>query len=504
MLPIAGLIIGFLISFFITSRTFNIDLNSKEKEAKNLLKKHEKQAEDLLKEAKEKGKENAQKLEESNKRLESKLERFEEVLKLKENTFSRQQKRIDTFTSRIETEEHTIKELEESKDKFHQQLTEKISKKSGIKIEQATKDFFNKFNADLESYKEEKITKETKRFEYDEEKIAAEAIVDAIQRFDDTSSVEKKSFNIIVPRDIAKGRIIGRDGMNVMHLEEKLGVDVVFNDLPKTISIACFDLVNRNIARLTIKKLLPLRKITPEIIDKKIEQSTKEIESDLLKTGEWAARRIDLEKEKWNPELLKIMGRLKYRTSYGQNILLHSLEVAHMARIMAAKIGADERTAFIGGFFHDVGKAIDHDREEPHDYLSKEIMENHGFTWEETHAAWTHHDAIPMETAEAYIVKGADAISATRPGARQESLEKYLERIKKLEEIAMSFNGVKKTYAISAGREIRMFVDPKKVKDDDLIELAENAAGTIEDELTYPGQVKVNVIRRSRFVDSTK
>ncbi len=282
-----------------------------------------------------------------------------------------------------------------------------------------------------------------------------------------------------------------------------MNVDVIFNDEPNTIVVSTFDLLKKNVARIALEKLVKLRRVDEKAIREAIDSAKKILSRDLLNVGEKAVKKMKF-KRKFPSDLLKIIGRLKYRTSYGQNILLHSFEVAYMAELLASELGLDVETTKIAAFFHDIGKAIDQHVEGSHDVLTREIMTKYKFSEAEIHAAWTHHEAATPETPEARLVMAADAISAGRPGARQESLERYLERLRDLEEIATSFGGVQKTFAISAGREVRVIVSPEEVTDEKMNDLAEGIAGKIEDKLSYPGKIKVNVIRRTRAVDFAK
>jgi ribonuclease Y len=316
--------------------------------------------------------------------------------------------------------------------------------------------------------------------------------------------VEKKSLVVTVPRDDMKAKIIGHNNANLLLLEELTECDIIFNDAPNTIIISSFDLVKKHIGRETILKLLKEREVNETVIRKKIELVKIELEKMLIKIGKDIVKKINLKNRQFPDDFYRILGRLQFRSSYGQNIIKHSTEVGLFTMMLGSELNVNMETCKVGGFMHDLGKAIDHEIGEPHDLLTKQIMEKYGFSWEEVHAAWTHHDAAPIETAEAMLVKAADAVSAGRPGARQETLEKYLERIRALEDIGNSYEGVNKAFAISAGRELRVGVDPKALDDEDLTELAQTVAKEIEDNVTYPGKIKINVIRRIQSVDYVK
>jgi ribonuclease Y len=319
------------------------------------------------------------------------------------------------------------------------------------------------------------------------------------------TSVETKIIQVAVPKDEIKGRLVGKEGKNIHEFERLLEVDIIFNDLPNTISIAGYNLINRRIAQKAIEQLMrEKRLITPQLLEETIKQAGKEIDKELYEIGEKVMKMMDL--KNLDKELIKTIGRLQYRTSYGQNIMKHSLEVSWIATMLGSEVGLNVNVCKVAGFLHDLGKAIDQDPnvQGTHDFLTKELMTKYNFTEEEIHAAWTHHDSAPAKTPEALIVKAADAVSAGRPGARQESMEKYTERIMALEDAGRSFTGVKKAYAISAGRELRIFVDPEQVTDENMKPLAEEIANKIEKEISYPGKIKINTIRRTGFTEVAK
>ncbi|MEK7528804.1 MAG: HD domain-containing protein, partial [Patescibacteria group bacterium] len=333
-------------------------------------------------------------------------------------------------------------------------------------------------------------------------KEAKNYLTEAISRFSASLNDDNLSGTITVQKDEVKGSIVGRGGQNIGLFEELYGVDVVFNDEPNIISLSCFNLVQREIAKQALILLMQFKIITPDKIRMVKEQAEKKVSHMLTMTGEKAAKVLGLTNV--DPELIKLIGRLQFRTSYGQNALEHCVEVGYFSRMLAAEIGADENIAFQGGFFHDIGKAIDQEVGGSHDVLTKEILEKYGFSWEITHAAWTHHDAIPQETVEAMLVKAADAISASRPGARALSLEQYIQKIRELENTAQSFEGVKKAFAISAGREVRVVVNPDGVSDEHIQELAEQIAHKVEEKGGYPGKIKITTIRTTKVVDYAK
>ena len=432
----------------------------------------------------------------------SEVQRQERRLAQKEESLDRKteniEKKDEQLTNKFKAAEKKAEEIEVVK----RSQIEMLEKISGFNKEQAKDYLLKTLESDLVHEKAVKIMEYEQKTKDEADEKAREIIATAIQRCAADHSADATVSVVALPNDEMKGRIIGREGRNIRTLETITGVDLIIDDTPEAITVSCFDPVRREIARLTLEKLIADGRIHPTRIKELYEKSKREVEHTVKQTGERAA--IDAGVNGIHPELIKQLGKLKYRTSYGQNVLNHSLEVSYIAGLMASELGADVKTAKRAGLLHDIGKALDHEMEGSHIELGVEYARKYKENENVVHAIEAHHGDVEARTIVACLVQAADAISAARPGARRENLQNYIKRLEKLEEITNSFPCVDKSYAIQAGREVRIMVKPEAVSDDQMVLVARDIVKKIEDELEYPGQIKVNVIRENRVIDVAK
>ena len=408
------------------------------------------------------------------------------------------EKREASYSAKEESLSKRAREVEELYDKGTQEL-ERIS---GLTSEQAKEYLLKTVEEDVKHDTAKMVKEMETRAKEEAGKKAKEYIVTAIQKCAADHVAEATISVVQLPNDEMKGRIIGREGRNIRTLETMTGVDLIIDDTPEAVILSGFDPIRREVARIALEKLIVDGRIHPARIEEMVEKAQKEVETIIREEGEAALLEVGV--HGIHPELVKLLGRMKYRTSYGQNALKHSIEVAHLSGLLAAEVGVDVRIAKRAGLLHDIGKSVDHDMEGSHIQLGAELCRKYKESHIVVNAVEAHHGDVEPESLIACIVQAADTISAARPGARRETLETYTNRLKQLEDITNSYKGVEKSFAIQAGREIRVMVVPEQVSDADMVLLARDISKQIENELEYPGQIKVNVIRESRVTDYAK
>ena len=499
-------VIGFIAGTIYRRKSAEATIGSAEDEARRILNDAMKTAEQKKKEALLEAKEEIhtmrQETEKDLRERRSEVQRQEHRLQQKEETLDR---KIDNFEAKEEKLAVRAKEIDaklEECDRLKQSQMDLLEKISGFTKEQAKTHLLQLLDDELTHQKAVKIMEYKNQTNDECDRIAKDIIGHAIQRCAADHSADLTVSVVALPNDEMKGRIIGREGRNIRALETATGVDLIIDDTPEAITLSSFDPVRREIARVSLEKLILDGRIHPARIEETVAKATAEVNTTIKETGERAV--IDAGVPNIHPELVKLLGKLRYRTSFGQNVLNHSLEVCHLSGLLAAELGADVTLAKRAGLLHDIGKALDHEQEGTHIQLGVDVAKKYRESETVVHAIHAHHGEVEAKTVIACIVQAADAISAARPGARRENIENYIKRLEKLEEIANSFNGVEGSFAIQAGREVRIIVKPEVVSEDQMILMSHQIAERIENELEYPGQIKVNVIRESRAVDYAK
>ena len=433
---------------------------------------------------------------------ENKLKQREMVLSQRQEEIQRKKAEADAVRENLEAQLGIVDKKKEELDKLQHQEIEKLEAISGLSAEEAKERMVESLKEEAKTQAQSYINDIMDDAKLTASKEAKRIVIQSIQRVATETAIENSVTVFHIESDEIKGRIIGREGRNIRTLETMTGVDLIIDDTPEAITLSSFDPVRREIARMTLERLISDGRIHPARIEETVDKCRRELELAMKREGEKAVMDVGL--HGLHPDIVKLLGRLRYRTSYGQNVLNHSIEVSHLAGLIAAEIGADVTQAKRAGLLHDLGKSIDHEVEGSHVQIGVELARKYRENEDIVHAIEAHHNDVEPRTIVACIVQAADAISAARPGARRENLENYIKRLEKLEEVTSSFPGVEKSFAIQAGREVRIMVAPDKVSEDQMVLLARDIAKKIEEELEYPGQIKVNMIRETKVIEYAK
>ena len=503
---VISLAIGIILGMTIRKKIAESKIQGAEQEAKRLVDLAKIEAENLKKEEIFKAKEEIMsarnELDQEIKERRGEIQKQESRIIQKEENLEKRSENFEKKERELEREEQALEEKEKEIEELKTEQVEVLQKIANLSKEEAKVQLLKTVEQEITTEKAVLIRDLEQKAKEDAVKNARETISYAIQKCAADHSAETTVSIVPLPSDDIKGRIIGREGRNIKTLETLTGIDLIIDDTPEAVILSGFDPLRREVARIALEKLIDDGRIHPAKIEEMVEKAKEELSATIKEEGERAA--LETGVIGLNPDLIKLIGKLKYRTSYGQNVLNHSIEVSNLARIMAEELGLDAKLARRAGLLHDIGKALDHDMEGTHVEIGVDILKKFKENSLVINAVEAHHGDVEPQTLEAVLVQAADAISASRPGARRETLEAYIKRLENLESIADSFDGVEKSFAIQAGREVRIIVKPEKITDDQMTLLARDVSKRIEDEMDYPGQIKVNIIRETRVVDYAK
>lgn len=493
---------GVMASILFFNKKKIIDIDKKRATADEMVEKSKEEANEIKEESKKHSQERKEAMEKDAEKRKERMTKREEGLTSKEEILKKREERVNEVKLKIASYKEETQSKQDGIERMGKEVTNKLTEKTGEKENEVKEEILQRYRKELAETAKQKLASEEEALKENAKKQAESILVSTIQRLSSPTSVETRAVIIKVPKDYIKGKIVGKEGQNIKEVEDHLDVAIVFNDLPNAISVSAFNLVTRAIAERTLRILIQHKgDISPAVVRGTIEKAKHEIDEELFIIGKDALAKMGITSS--NKEFTQTIGKLQYRTSYGQNIMKHSMEVGWLATMLGSELGLDIKTCKIAGFLHDLGKAIDQDPDikDAHDQLTKELMEKFNLPEAAIHAAWTHHDAAPQETPEALVVKAADSISGGRPGARQDSIERYIERMQAIEETVHAFEGVKKSYIMSAGREVRVYVDPEKITDGEITGMAEGIAKDIEQNVVYPGKIKIRVVRRTKSLE---
>lgn len=495
---VIGFVVGYLTRQFLTAR----NVKSAEARAAKIVTDAETRKKEIHLEAQAEALRLRKEVEEENRRRRAELQRQEERLQRRQESIERRIEPLEQRERQLDRREREFANRERELENLKQKELQELERISGLSREEAREIFLKRIEAETREDAAKVVREVVRETSEEANRLARKIIAVAMQRCASEHVSENTVASVPLPSDEMKGRIIGKQGRNIRALENTLGVDLIVDETPETVTISSFDPVRREVARLALTKLIMDGRIHPARIEQVVEKTKKEMDATIVEEGERALYELGL--TGFHPELVKLVGRLRYRTSYGQQQLAHAIEVAHIASMLAAELGADVQIAKEGALLHDLGKAVSHEVEGPHALIGAELARRYGRPEKVVNAIGSHHHEEEQKYVESIIVEVADAISGARPGARRESLEQYLKRLKALEEVAHSFPGVQEAYAIQAGREIRIIVKPEEMDDLAAIRLSKEVARKVQESLEYPGQVKVTIIRETRAVEYAK
>ena len=512
-ISIIAVILGAVLGIFVFKVVINKKLNNAKTSASKIVEDAHLEAKAIIKESKLSAQEEAIKIKAETEaeikerrieieKLNNRILQREEFINNREQSLEKKNENLENLKEKLDNRDKNLTQKETDIQEQYKNILKELERVSGLSKNEAKAMLIEQITDEAKRDAAVMVKEIEQEAKDNAHKTATEIISNAIQKYSADLTSEMTVSTVQLPNDDMKGRLIGREGRNIKALETATGVDLIIDDTPEAIVLSSFDPIRREIARISIIKLIQDGRIQPARIEEIVAKTRRDIEHEIKEAGEEAVLETGI--IGLHPELIKILGRLKYRTSYGQNVLRHSIEVAFLARMMAAELGCDEEIAKRGGLLHDVGKALDHETEGTHVAIGTQLAKKYKENEKVINCIEAHHGDVEFSCVEAMLVQAADAISSARPGARRESLENYVKRLEKLETIAASFKGVEKAYAIQAGREIRIAVKPEVLNDSDTLMLARDIAKKIEEEMEYPGTIKVNVIRELRSVEFAK